>query len=124
MIGAAAILYSAVAMSEGVYVGPVPPPVTPPSNTAPVAGPAELCVNDDCSPVIYSWIGGIVVAETYFNGGYQVIGWAGPCIDNDCPNIQALAFDDLKVNVFRANRAKRADTLAPTRQVPGYLWSD
>jgi len=78
-------------------------------DSAPVAGPAELCLPDGCQPVQYSWMGDIVVAESMLMNGYSVLGWAGPCVHEDrllCPNIFEQAFQDLTINALRSTRAQ------------------
>lgn len=69
-------------------------------------GPAELCLPDGCTPVVYSWHGDMVIAEGTLVNGYPVIGWAGPC-GSSCPNIFVQAFEDAKINALRAVRARR-----------------
>lgn len=78
-----------------------------PSGCSPPTGPNELCLREHCSPVIYSPLGGIIIAESNVDG-YSVIGWAGPCLKSsfaECPDILNQAFSDLEINAFRALRA-------------------
>lgn len=75
----------------------------------PLPGPAELCLPEGCQPVMYSWTGDIVVAESQLMNGYSVLGWAGPCVHADhaqCPDIFNQAFQDLQINSLRSNRAQ------------------
>ena len=77
-------------------------------------GPAELCINNACSPVTYFWVGAKAVAESKLPNGYEVLGWSGPCLNEnraECPDILNQAFNDLRVNALRANRAQ---TFNPT----------
>lgn len=72
-------------------------------------GPGELCIQNDCSPVTYFWIGAKAVAESRLPNGYEVLGWAGPCLNDDvtqCPDIFNQAFADLRNNALRVNRAQ------------------
>ena len=72
-------------------------------------GPTQLCIQDTCKPVTYSWIGARAVAESWLPNGYEVLGWAGPCLHEDvaqCPDIFNQAFADLRNNALRANRAQ------------------
>jgi hypothetical protein len=72
-------------------------------------GPTELCLPEACSPVAYFWIGAKAVAESTLPNGYEVLGWAGPCLNEDralCPDILNQAFNDLRMNALRANRAQ------------------
>jgi hypothetical protein len=72
-------------------------------------GPGELCIKDACSPVTYSWVGAKAVAESRLPNGYEVLGWAGPCLNEDrsqCPDIFNQAFADLRTNALRVNRAQ------------------
>ena len=78
------------------------------SSAGPV-GPAQLCILDACSPVTYFWIGAKAVAESRLANGYEVLGWSGPCLSDDrteCPDILNQAFNDLRMNALRANRAQ------------------
>jgi hypothetical protein len=87
----------------------VDPPVVPAS-----PGPKELCIRDTCAPVVYSWIGSKVVAESVLINGYEVMGWSGPCFHEDraqCPHIFDQAFLDLQINAYRADRAQIFNTL-------------
>lgn len=73
-------------------------------------GPSELCIQDSCSPVTYTWFGNLVVAESTLPNGYEVMGWSGPCLETaraQCPDILNQAFSDLRMNALRANRAQR-----------------
>jgi hypothetical protein len=72
-------------------------------------GPGELCIKDACSPVTYFWVGAKAVASSWLPNGYEVLGWAGPCLNEDvskCPDIFNQAFADLRTNALRANRAQ------------------
>ena len=69
-------------------------------------GPSEVCV-EVCTPVAYSWVGTIAVAETTLPNGYQVVGWSGPCINDQCPDILNQAHADLRMNTLRITRAQR-----------------
>ena len=72
-------------------------------------GPGELCLKDACSPVTYFWVGAKAVAESRLLNGYEVMGWAGPCLNEDvaqCPDIFNQAFADLRTNALRSNRAQ------------------
>jgi hypothetical protein len=87
-----------------VAVG-VPPVVSEP------IGPTELCISGACRPVGYLWIGNLVIAEAQLPNGYAVMGWSGPCGFADrsqCPDILNQAFNDLRTNALRANRAQGA----------------
>lgn len=69
-------------------------------------GPNELCL-PDCQPVTYAWLGNIVIAQSRLSNGYSVLGWSGPCFDPSCPDIMNQAWNDLRMNAVRANRAQR-----------------
>ena len=80
----------------------VPPGVGP-------FGPAELCINAACSPVVYFWVGAKAVAESRLPNGYEVMGWAGPCLSENrsqCQDIFNQAFYDLHTHALRATRAQ------------------
>jgi hypothetical protein len=73
------------------------------------AGPAQLCIQDTCKPVTYFWVGARAIAESWLPNGYEVLGWAGPCLNEDrsqCPDIFNQAYADLRNNALRANRAQ------------------
>jgi hypothetical protein len=75
-------------------------------------GPSELCIKEACSPVTYFWVGSKAVAESKLPNGYEVLGWSGPCLNDDrsqCPDILNQAFADLRTNALRANRAQTFD---------------
>ena len=81
--------------------------VVPPSKGP--FGPSELCITETCKPVTYFWVGAKAVAESRLPNGYEVLGWAGPCLNEDrsqCPDILNQAFNDLLDNALRANRAQ------------------
>lgn len=89
-----------------VCVGPGP---CGPVNPGPV-GPTELCLPEGCALVAYAWHGDMALAGAQLPNGYPLLGWAGPCLSADraqCPNIFIQAFDDLRTNALRANRAQR-----------------
>jgi len=74
-----------------------------------LTGPAELCIHEACQSVSYRWAGDLVIAESQLANGYEVLGWAGPCLSTDraqCPDILNQAFEDLRINALRANRAQ------------------
>jgi len=84
-------------------------PAVPPTITGGPFGPSELCIKDVCKPVTYFWVGAKVVAESWLPNGYEVMGWSGPCLNEDraqCPDILNQAFNDLRTNALRANRAQ------------------
>ena len=91
----------------GCVPGCVGEPSVPPSPD--LSGPGELCLPEGCQPVVYSWLGTMVVAGSRLPNGYSVLGWAGPCLDSyqQCPDIFNQAFTDLRLNALRANRAQR-----------------
>lgn len=73
-------------------------------------GPSELCLQDSCSPVSYTWFGNLVVAESTLPNGYEVMGWSGPCLEStmaQCPDILNQAFSDLRTTALRAYRAQQ-----------------
>lgn len=72
-----------------------------------IAGTAELCFPEGCQPVQYSRRGQFMLAESTLPNGYAVLGWAGPCMDTDCPDLLYQAAADLELNAKRANRAQR-----------------
>jgi hypothetical protein len=95
---------------RGTSIGPAPcvPGCRGEALLGPV-GPGELCIRDACSPVVYFWVGDKAVAESRLANGYEVLGWAGPCLSEDralCPDILNQAFTDLRTNALRANRAQ------------------
>lgn len=68
--------------------------------------PPKLCIRDVCTPVTYTQLDKIVIAQTSING-YNIIGWAGPCLQetvNECGDIFNQAFTDLYINTIRAIR--------------------
>jgi hypothetical protein len=72
-------------------------------------GPGELCIAEVCKPVTYFWVGAKAVAESWLPNGYEVLGWSGPCLNENrsqCPDILNQAFNDLRTNALRANRAQ------------------
>ena len=72
-------------------------------------GPSELCIHLVCSPVTYFWVGAKAVAESRLPNGYEVLGWSGPCLNEDrsqCPDILNQAFNDLRTNALRVYRAQ------------------
>jgi hypothetical protein len=86
---------------------PTPPPPAPVDPT----GPTDLCIRDQCQPVFYSWLGRKVVAESTLPNGYEVMGWAGPCLNpipGNCPDIFNQAHRDLLNNALIRNRAQDA----------------
>lgn len=89
----------------GCIVSGNPPPSNEPT------GPSELCIREECRSVAYSWMGNIAIAESELPNGYRVLGWAGPCAnaDRSCPDILNQAFNDLRTNALRANRAQEAE---------------
>jgi hypothetical protein len=77
-------------------------------------GPGELCFPESCSPVTYFWVGAKAVAESRLPNGYEVMGWSGPCLNDDralCPDILNQAFSDLRMNALRANRAQHFNSV-------------
>jgi hypothetical protein len=56
--------------------------------------PDMICYKNKCSPIIYIYGNGILIAEAVINGKV-VIGWGEPCINNDCPNEFHQVADDL-----------------------------
>lgn len=101
---------------DGPQFGPGPctpgcyaiPGVNPPTSPEPT-GPNELCITEPCQVVQYRWSGDLVVAESQLPNGYAVMGWSGPCFNEDrsqCPDILNQAFNDLRTNALRANRAQ------------------
>lgn len=99
-----ALILSAQASAQ--CFSPAPPDADCSYHPPAPVGPSEVCV-EVCTPVSYSWVGTIAVAETTLPGGYQVVGWAGPCINGNCPDIFNQAHSDLRLNALRVNRAKR-----------------
>jgi hypothetical protein len=98
---------------QGTRPGPAicTPGCVPISNDEPTAGPSLLCIRDECQLVRYSWTGDLAIAESQLANGYSVLGWAGPCVHADrsqCPDIFNQAFQDLKTNALRSNRAQEA----------------
>lgn len=90
---------------DATWAGPAP---TPPPSAGP-AGPLEWCVHGECQPVFYVWLGKKAVAESTLPDGYETLGWAGPCLQEDrnaCLDIFNQAYRDLLDNAFRAFRAR------------------
>jgi hypothetical protein len=89
--------------------GCIPGCVGTPNNPVNLSGPSELCILNQCKPVTYYWVGAKVVAESWLPNGYEVLGWSGPCLNENfaqCPDIFNQAFADLRMNALRANRAQ------------------
>lgn len=106
---ALAISLFASSAYAGTCAGPAFPCENPPTFTEPT-GPAELCLPDGCTPVVYSWFGDFALAEGTLVNGYRILGWSGPCDSPDhtkCPNIYVQAFEDMRLYGLRANRAQR-----------------
>jgi hypothetical protein len=78
-----------------------------PDYAPPASGPTLLCLPEGCNVVSYSEINHFTVAESVLPNGYPVMGWSGPCLSGDCPDIRNQAFADLELNAKRANRAQR-----------------
>jgi hypothetical protein len=94
--------------------GPAPcdyqPPCFGPGGCQPPAepvGPAELCLPDGCTPVVYEWQDAFMTATSALPNGYPVRGTAGPCLKEYCPNIGFQAFGKLLSNALDADRAQR-----------------
>lgn len=104
-----------MALSASVNAGTCAGPAFGPGgcpDTLPIqpTGPAELCLPDGCTRVNYSFFGDFALAEGTLMNGYRILGWAGPCNSPDhtkCPNIYVQAFEDMRINGLRANRAQR-----------------
>lgn len=67
----------------------------------------ELCLPSGCVAVTYTVLDSFIIASAKIPNGYPVIGWSGPCFDEDCPDLANQAFADLELNAKRANRAQR-----------------
>lgn len=67
----------------------------------------ELCLPNGCVAVTYTALDSFIIASAKLPNGYPVIGWSGPCLDEDCPDLAKQAFADLELNAKRANRAQR-----------------
>lgn len=84
------------------YVGPAPLPPLPP-----VVEARQLCFPVGCAPVRFTWLSKFVIAESALPSGYPVMGWAGPCLSGQCPEIEEQAYQNLWWNSRMANRAAR-----------------
>jgi hypothetical protein len=83
--------------ADGVYVGPVPPP----------AESRQLCFPTGCAPVRFTWLSKFVIAESALPSGYPVMGWSGPCLSEQCPEIEDQAYQSLFWNARQSHRAAR-----------------
>ena len=90
---------------EGPWFGPSP---EPPICIGPTPTPAssELCFPAGCSPVTYEWSDTFRLAKSTLPNGYAMMGWSGPCVSGDCPEIDQQAFESLFWNARQANRAQ------------------
>jgi len=101
---------------EGTQVGPGPcvpgckpildyiPPIDPgPSSEA----PTELCFPAGCSVIQYIPFHRFIIAESKLPNGYPMIGFSGPCMKANCPEMALQAYYNLFWNARQANRANR-----------------
>lgn len=92
---------------EGPWAGPSP---EPPSCQALTPAPDTLCFPAGCSPVAYEWSDTFRLAKSALPNGYPTMGWSGPCVSGDCPEIDQQAFESLFWNARQANRAQRFES--------------
>jgi hypothetical protein len=99
---------------EGPQFGPGP--CTPgcyeipgyrPAPTPPVAEARQLCFPVGCAPVRFTWLSRFVIAESALPSGYPAMGWSGPCLSEQCPEIEEQAYQNLFWNARQAHRAAR-----------------
>jgi hypothetical protein len=88
--------------APGCYEIPGYTPAPPPPAEA-----RQLCFPSGCAPVRFTWLSRFVIAESVLPSGYPVMGWAGPCLSGQCPEIEEQAERDLWLNARKANRAAR-----------------
>jgi len=116
LIGAAALsVFSIAAIAEcvngaweGPWTGPAPePPACDGAMVDPTPASSELCFPSGCSPVVYEWSDTFRLAKSTLPNGYPMMGWSGPCVSGDCPEIDQQAFGSLFWNARQAHRAER-----------------
>jgi hypothetical protein len=78
-----------------------------PGYVPPTGEVRQLCFPSGCAPVRFTWLSKFVIAESALPSGYPMMGWSGPCLSEQCPEIEDQAFQSLFWNARQANRAAR-----------------
>lgn len=92
---------------QGTWAGPSQEPPSCEMPVEPTPADPVLCFPEGCVPVTYSWYGQFRIAEATMPSGYPMLGWSGPCVSGNCPEIDAQAYWSLYWNSRQVYRSAR-----------------
>jgi hypothetical protein len=78
-----------------------------PGYVPPTGEVRQLCFPSGCAPVRFTWLGPFLIADSMLPSGYPVMGFTGPLLGGQGPNMPEQALLNLRWNAFQANRAAR-----------------